>query len=154
MDVELDQVLCTVLSLEEDYPALSPPLRSQDHLSSHSFTSGKNPDDGQNGCKKPRLETMPSGAKSRKKTIYSNEQIKFLQNQFKCNPYPDFLSRCHISQITGIPEPRILVWFQNRRARYLSRRNQIPEKKKSTAQILPDFHKRLPSISMENIWMY
>ncbi|XP_040272259.1 homeobox protein siamois-like [Bufo bufo] len=113
----------------------------------------KNPDDGQNGCKKPRVETMPSGTQSRKKTIYSNEQIKFLQNQFDCNPYPDFVSKCRISQVTGIPEPNIQVWFQNRRARYLSRRNQIPEKKKPTAQILIDVHEKLPSISMEDIWM-
>lgn len=38
MDAELDQVLCTVLSLEEDYPALSPPMRSQDNLSCNFYS--------------------------------------------------------------------------------------------------------------------
>ncbi|XP_066445618.1 homeobox protein siamois-like [Eleutherodactylus coqui] len=205
MDSELDQVLCTVLSLEEDYPVLSPPPRSQECLryqklhysmmiqltvctscsvlgSHEEFWAGKNmgqnslgiaapktdregelrkqlkrknSDDDEDGCKKPRGEVsdgqrMSSSARSRKKTIYSQEQTKFFQNQFQNNPYPDFVSRCRLSQITGIPEPRIQVWFQNRRARYLSRNNQIPEKKKSTTKILSDVHKKLPLIFPEN----
>ncbi|XP_069816046.1 homeobox protein siamois-like [Dendropsophus ebraccatus] len=188
MDSELEQVLCTVLSLEEDYPRLSPPMRNQENPSSHFYTlidfssameapgclhpsdilqeaacdlysmiglqedlpsimpgvpapaepgadrqikplKRKYSDDSQDGCKKPRVEmytreTMTSGAHSRKKTIFSTEQTKFLQNQFEFNPYPDFVQRCEISQMTGIPEPRIQVWFQNRRARHPPRTNR------------------------------
>ncbi|XP_056425707.1 homeobox protein siamois-like [Hyla sarda] len=224
MDTELDQVLYTILSLEEDYPALSPPLRSQEHLTSNLFTFSefisqketqeklhnstilqqtvcelysilgicddsqtgkymgqsirdrtipktnnenqikkplkrKSSDDGQYGCKKPKIvidnfQAVSSSARSRKKTVYSSEQIKFLQNQFDCNPYPDFVKRCRISQITGIPEPRIQVWFQNRRARYLPRSSQIPEKKKSTTQIPPCGREKLPFTSHEDIWLF
>ncbi|XP_056425708.1 homeobox protein siamois-like [Hyla sarda] len=203
MDTELDQVLCTVLSLEEDYPALSPPMRNQEHLCSPFYTVfdlGSNKeateglhhldflqqaacglysmvglqkepqirpnmihdapisvttseelrenrqnkplkrkysssDDDLDGCKKPRVEiynhtTLASSARSRKKTIFSNEQTNFLQNQFESNPYPDFVHRCRISEITGIPEPRIQVWFQNRRARHPLRINRFLENKK------------------------
>ncbi|OCT59460.1 hypothetical protein XELAEV_18000882mg [Xenopus laevis] len=71
--------------------------------------------------------------RSRKRTIYSKEQTIFLQNQFDPNPYPDFVNRCRIAKITGIPEPRIQVWFQNRRARHLPRATafQSPQEKNS-----------------------
>ncbi|XP_075061887.1 homeobox protein siamois-like [Mixophyes fleayi] len=199
MDTELDQVINTVLSLEEDYPAMSPPPRDQDHPSStcSTFTdfrtlmesqesaynatilqqivrelcstllnqqesqtiktmdpifakhitekssskdttekSLNNPikrkfcEEENYGCKKPRVEaenclTIPSRAPSRKKTIYNKEQTTFLHNQFNDNPYPDYVTRCRIAQITGIPEPRIQVWFQNRRARHLCRTRSL-----------------------------
>ncbi|XP_018420306.1 PREDICTED: homeobox protein siamois-like [Nanorana parkeri] len=70
-----------------------------------------------------------SNAKFRKKTIYNREQTVFLQNQFDLNPYPDFVTRCRIAEIAGIPEPRIQVWFQNRRARHLCKPNTFSEQK-------------------------
>ncbi|XP_073407792.1 homeobox protein siamois-like [Dendrobates tinctorius] len=59
-----------------------------------------------------------SGQKCRKRTLYTKQQTIFLQKQFDFNPYPDYVSRCCFAQVTGIPEPRIQVWFQNRRARH------------------------------------
>ncbi|XP_072000824.1 homeobox protein siamois-like [Engystomops pustulosus] len=209
MDTELEQVLCTVLSLEEDYPALSPPPRSQDHLWSHVYTvnylcqnyvssnlftlsnfmSQKEPEEtlhhsnilqqtvrelysnvgineesgtetnirqhrtdkaGPETNRQDKLTTFQTTKNSptRKKTLYSNEQTQFFQNQFDYNLYPDFVSRCCISKITGILEPRIQVWFQNRRTRNPSRRTLILEIKKSTSLIV---HEKLPFISMENM---
>ncbi|OCT59462.1 homeobox protein siamois-like [Xenopus laevis] len=79
----------------------------------------------QRKSKKPRIQMddhlPPVNFRCRKRTVFSNEQTLFLQNQFNLNPYPDFVSRCHIAKITRIPEPRIQVWFQNRRARHLLR---------------------------------
>ncbi|KAM5170525.1 homeobox protein siamois-like [Mantella aurantiaca] len=65
-----------------------------------------------------------SSQKSRKRTLYSKQQTLILQKEFNFNPYPDYVSRCWFSQITGIPEPRIQVWFQNRRARYLMKETE------------------------------
>ncbi|XP_063785771.1 homeobox protein siamois-like [Pseudophryne corroboree] len=62
-----------------------------------------------------------SGQKHRKRTLYNKQQTLFLQKQFDFNPYPDYVSRCCFAQVTRIPEPRIQVWFQNRRARYLTK---------------------------------
>ncbi|XP_075128894.1 homeobox protein siamois-like [Leptodactylus fuscus] len=57
--------------------------------------------------------------RSRRRTLYSKEQIRFLKNQFMLNPQPDYQARCCFSEATKIPEHRIQVWFQNRRARHL-----------------------------------
>ncbi|XP_073510898.1 homeobox protein siamois-like [Phyllobates terribilis] len=62
-----------------------------------------------------------SGQKCRKRTLYNKHQTIFLQKQFDFNPYPDYVSRCCFAKVTEIPEPRIQVWFQNRRARHLSK---------------------------------
>ncbi|KAM9312129.1 homeobox protein siamois-like [Gastrophryne carolinensis] len=170
MDSELDQVLCAALSLEEDYPSLSSPLRNKKNLTSlneetstdlqSSFIIHNNllaiynllkfqqelevkgplstmgaacrnvaalkPQkrklyEENEQCKQPRIQTDPNLTRCRKRTNYTKEQTELLLNEFHRNPYPDFISRCHVSRITGISEPKIQVWFQNRRARYLSK---------------------------------
>ncbi|XP_069816058.1 homeobox protein siamois-like [Dendropsophus ebraccatus] len=211
MDSELDQVLCTVLSLEEDYPTLSPTMIEQDTLpnavlsppglfssmetqqdlqtsptlkktlleiynllgiqrqaqlwksrdpktiqrtssssppSSSSSTSSTMDNVSNEGSpatskrkfhekenevyKKVRIEkeeltTTTANARCRKRTNYSKEQIAHLMREFNRNPYPDFANRSRISQITGISEPRIQVWFQNRRARHLLKPSKSEE---------------------------
>ncbi|XP_040197688.1 homeobox protein siamois-like [Rana temporaria] len=192
MDPELDHIIYTVLSLEEDYPTMSPPLRNLNYPSSPngelpnllsimnisgphkvsnvlvqtllelysylgyqqeqgndksinpsfneqiskitpSMNSQENLSSNQNHKvlkrKMCELETDDTknlteaihnagtslcNTKSRKKTIFNREQTAFLQNQFDLNPYPDFVTRCHIADITGIPEPRIqVIYFLN-----------------------------------------
>ncbi|OCT90589.1 homeobox protein siamois-like [Xenopus laevis] len=204
-DSELEQIIYTALTLQDDYPVFCPPPRDQTkscsslfaifpdsypgvenqgilqetirelysvleipqdpclnrsmkhHLlepkktlsigiytkpASNQTSKGcKRPfcEEEQRECKKPRIETdhfLPSAPnRCRRRTIYSKEQTLFLQNQFHLNPYPDFVSRCHIAKITGIPEPRIQVWFQNRRARHLLRgtNSQVPQEKRSSS---------------------
>ncbi|XP_040197689.1 homeobox protein siamois-like [Rana temporaria] len=181
MDTELDQVLCTVLSLEEDYLTMSPPLRFQDNFTStpcispddflatqiqkdlqdsitlqqemleiytlfviqqeahnknsiilkeHKYIINQNPlkrnlEEVENaGSKQPRvqIEDFPNSNTNKRcirRTNYTNEQTTFLINEFARNPYPNFTKRCRIAKIIGISEPKIQVWFQNRRARYL-----------------------------------
>ncbi|XP_077118707.1 homeobox protein siamois-like [Ranitomeya variabilis] len=68
-----------------------------------------------------------SGQKCRKRTLFNKQQTIFLQKQFNLNPYPDYVSRCCFAQVTGIPEPRIQVWFQNRRARHLTKLSSSQE---------------------------
>ncbi|KAE8620341.1 hypothetical protein XENTR_v10010200 [Xenopus tropicalis] len=94
-------------------------------------------------CKRPLVQAdeavaAPS-ARSRRRTIYSKEQTHFLQNQFDLNPYPDFVNRCRIAKITAIPEPRIQVWFQNRRARHLPRAatSLSPQERKPPGSVGP-----------------
>ncbi|XP_073479776.1 homeobox protein siamois-like [Aquarana catesbeiana] len=187
MDPELDQILCTVLSLEEDYPTMSPPLRFQDNFIStpcispddflatkiqkdlqnsitlqqkmlamytlfgiqqeahdknsiilkeivHKDIINQNPlkrkleEDENAGCKQPRvqIEDFPNSNTNKrciKRTKYTNEQTAFLMNEFARNSYPNFTKRCRIAKITGISEPKIQVWFQNRRARHLPKHN-------------------------------
>ncbi|XP_018420304.1 PREDICTED: homeobox protein siamois-like [Nanorana parkeri] len=228
MDTELDQVLCTVLSLEEDYPTMSPPPRFQDNFFSTPCVSpdgfsatesqtnlqgsitlqeklleiyalirlqqearakksiilkepvekeanNQNPlkrklgEDENEGCKEPgdKAEDLQNGnpyKRYRKRTNYNKEQITFLMNEFERNPYPDFTRRCRIAKITGISEPRIQVWFQNRRARHHSKPvkpQNVQSRQFPTTGDLPNiFHEEYQHLQInghfqipEDMWM-
>ncbi|XP_072000825.1 homeobox protein siamois-like [Engystomops pustulosus] len=229
MDSELDQVLCTILSLEEDYPTFAPSMVAQETptnttqlfpglfssmetqpdpqysltlretlleiynlvgiqqqakalknmdlqkpsvtvktpscSSSPTFNNASYDDSpslkrkfhGEDNelCKKVRTEKDEANMaapnnRCRRRTNYSKEQIAFLTAEFERNPYPDFNRRCRIGRHTGITEPRIQVWFQNRRARHLQKPNKSEEdnlhpKSTATEQICQSYNENPPN---------
>ncbi|XP_057576653.1 double homeobox protein 4C-like [Hippopotamus amphibius kiboko] len=63
----------------------------------------------------------------RKRTKFDKNQYKILIEAFESDAYPDVNVRIDLAKRTQIPEPRIQVWFQNRRARVLLKNTQKEE---------------------------
>ncbi|CAL8299410.1 unnamed protein product [Merluccius merluccius] len=62
---------------------------------------------------------LARSASRRKRTSFSKGHVELLRATFETDPYPGISLRESLSQTTGLPESRIQVWFQNRRARTL-----------------------------------
>ncbi|NXA76265.1 NOBOX protein, partial [Thryothorus ludovicianus] len=56
--------------------------------------------------------------KKKSRTLYSAEQLEELEKKFHEDQYPDNEKRREIAAVVGVTPQRVLVWFQNRRARW------------------------------------
>ncbi|XP_029435548.1 homeobox protein MIXL1-like [Rhinatrema bivittatum] len=120
-DSEMERIVRTVLALERDYPSQAPPPAAAARNGRRAAGAPRVSPAGAAPAPGASRLAEPRAGRSRKRSSFSREQIHVLQRSFQQNPYPDFRGRGHISRSTGIPEARVQVWFQNRRARHLPR---------------------------------
>ncbi|XP_068584686.1 uncharacterized protein nobox [Cebidichthys violaceus] len=71
----------------------------------------------------PGLETvdscmLPPAPKKKTRTLYSTDQLNHLEALFQEDHYPDAEKRKVIAASVGVTPQRIMVWFQNRRAKW------------------------------------
>ncbi|XP_021021426.1 homeobox protein NOBOX [Mus caroli] len=67
-----------------------------------------------------KKESLEVTCQFRKKTrtLYRSDQLEELERIFQEDHYPDSDKRHEISQMVGVTPQRIMVWFQNRRAKW------------------------------------
>ncbi|KAI0983264.1 hypothetical protein GJ496_010404 [Pomphorhynchus laevis] len=54
----------------------------------------------------------------RNRTIFSSSQLSILEESFADAHYPNTRERAELAEKIGVPDDRIQVWFQNRRAKW------------------------------------
>ncbi|XP_067150107.1 homeobox protein NOBOX [Apteryx mantelli] len=81
-------------------------------------------------------EILPVRKKSR--TFYSAEQLEELEKMFQEDHYPDNEKRREIAAVVGVTPQRIMVWFQNRRAKWRkTEKLSVKGNKKYSASAVP-----------------
>ncbi|KAJ8334801.1 hypothetical protein SKAU_G00404400, partial [Synaphobranchus kaupii] len=61
---------------------------------------------------------MPPKPKKKMRTLYTTDQLEELERLFQDDHYPDSDKRKEIAVAIGVTPQRIMVWFQNRRAKW------------------------------------
>ncbi|XP_055447185.1 homeobox protein NOBOX [Bubalus kerabau] len=72
----------------------------------------------QNLDQEKRSPEVTCQVRKKTRTLYRSDQLEELERLFQDDHYPDSDKRREIAQTVGVTPQRIMVWFQNRRAKW------------------------------------
>ena len=83
------------------------------------------------------LDSMPPMAKQykRERTTFTREQVAYLEEIYAKTNYPDIFAREEAALKCNLPEPKICIWFKNRRAK---ERQMAGAAKRNTGNVYMD----------------